>query len=664
MGTAHTAAKDLTFSATTPTHPDQATNFSDNTKTPGFADAQSLFVPAPRAPLSPPHRLRLPDPPAATPIPTRPGALPTAALQAQARDLRRAYAQGDLSEARMLDLLARAFACQRIDLALTPPDPALALAHDPVLCLQHQCLPWHDRDGTIWIATAAPDDFPRALAALFPLGLPPDRQAKAVVASRDAIQRALADLHRAPLTQRMVTRTAAALSARTHPGRALGGMIAILLSCLLALWVAGPLNLPDLLTSLAIGAVAVASLLKVSAALRHLTRPDDQTAPPLPEAPPMVSILVPLYRETRVASALLKRLERLDYPGDRLDILLVLEESDDLTASAIRSARLPPWVRTVTVPEGRPRTKPRAMNHALDFALGEIIGVYDAEDAPDPDQIRKVVARFAAAPPRVACLQGALDYYNTYENWITRCFAIEYNTWFRLIMPGMAKLGFPVPLGGTTIFFRRAALEQVGAWDAHNVTEDADLGMRLARFGYRTEVIDTTTREEASARPVQWMRQRSRWLKGYLMTYMVHMRRPLALLRDLGPWQFLGFQAHFLTAILHFTLAPLLWLLWLVVFGVDLPLLHMDTAPAMRRLALALLGFEVLTILLGAVATRRATHRALWPWLPTLHLYWPMGCIAMWKALIELIAAPYYWDKTPHGHSLPDAPPDPPDQPP
>ncbi|MEC9104607.1 MAG: hypothetical protein VX878_12405, partial [Pseudomonadota bacterium] len=318
MDTAHTATTDSTFTASTPTHPDQAPNSSDDTKTPGFADAQSLFVPALRAPLSPPHSLGLPDPPAVTPIPTRPGALPPAALQAQARDLRRAYAQGDLSEARMLDLLARAFACQRIDLALTPPDPALALAHDPALCLRHQCLPWRDRDGTIWIATAAPEDFPcalSALSALFPLGLPPGLQARPVVASRDAIQRALADLHRAPLTQRMVTRTAAALSARTHPGRALGGMIAVLLSCLLALWVAGPLNLPDLLTSLAIGAVAVASLLKVSAALRHLTRPDDLIPPPLPKDPPMVSILVPLYRETRIASTLLKRLERLDYPG-------------------------------------------------------------------------------------------------------------------------------------------------------------------------------------------------------------------------------------------------------------------------------------------------------------------------------------------------------------
>ena len=185
------------------------------------------------------------------------------------------------------------------------------------------------------------------------------------------------------------------------------------------------------------------------------------------------------------------------------------------------------------------------MNYALDFCRGTIIGVWDAEDAPEPDQIEKVAARFNEAAPNVVCLQGMLDYYNARQNWISRCFTIEYATWWRVVLPGMARLGFVIPLGGTTLFFRRKALEKLGRWDAHNVTEDADLGVRLARHGYVTELIPTVTYEEANCRPWRWVRQRSRWLKGFMITYIVHMRDPAQLLRDLGFKRFMGLQMIF-----------------------------------------------------------------------------------------------------------------------
>ena len=233
---------------------------------------------------------------------------------------------------------------------------------------------------------------------------------------------------------------------------------------------------------------------------------------------PKVSVLVPLFRETEIAHALITRLTRLTYPKCLLDVILVLEEKDDTTRQTLAQIDLPPWMRAVVVPDGQPRTKPRAMNYALDFCEGDIVGIFDAEDAPDPDQITQIARRFSTAPPDVACLQGILDYYNPRQNWLARCFTIEYATWFRVMMPGLAHLGFAIPLGGTTLYFRRNVLEELGGWDAHNVTEDADLGFRLARHGYRTEMIGTVTDEEANCRPWPWIKQRSRWLKGYATT--------------------------------------------------------------------------------------------------------------------------------------------------
>ena len=194
------------------------------------------------------------------------------------------------------------------------------------------------------------------------------------------------------------------------------------------------------------------------------------------------------------------------------------------TRDALERQALPGWVRVIPVPDAQLRTKPRALNYAMLFARGTVVGVYDAEDAPDPDQIHRVVACFHRGPPTLACVQGVLDFYNPRTNWLARCFTIEYASWFRVILPGMQRLGLAVPLGGTTLFFRRDILDRLGGWDAHNVTEDADLGIRLARHGYYTQLLDTVTQEEANCHVLPWIKQRSRWLKGYAVTWLVHMR--------------------------------------------------------------------------------------------------------------------------------------------
>jgi cellulose synthase/poly-beta-1,6-N-acetylglucosamine synthase-like glycosyltransferase len=359
-------------------------------------------------------------------------------------------------------------------------------------------------------------------------------------------------------------------------------------------------------------------------------------------------MLVALYRE-EATDALLERLARLRYPTELTEILLLVEEADTITRDALARCRLPRHVRALVVPPGMVKTKPRALNYGLPFARGSIVGIWDAEDAPEPDQLHIVAAAFARARPRTACLQGALDFYNARTNWLSRCFALEYATWFRGILPGLQALDLPIPLGGTTLFFRRDALEALGGWDAHNVTEDADLGVRLHRAGFRTEIVPTVTLEEANCRLGPWIRQRSRWLKGYAVTWAVHMRRPRALLREIGWHGFLGFNVLFLGTLAQFVLAPVLLSFWLLALGLPHPLSgHVPPAFGWAALAL-LLSAEVVSLGLTLLANRARERRWLWPWIPSLHLYFPLATLAALKGLSELVARPFFWDKTEHG---------------
>ena len=559
-------------------------------------------------------------------------------------------AAGMITEAELRDALAAQFGVEACDAARSPPDPSLTDALDPAYCLAHGLLPWQ-RDGkTTVVATSRPQDFaarlPEIAGALAPVRM--------AVASAADIEAALAARHGAALAARAETRVADAESCRnwsrpTPEQRAV--TLALVLSAA-GLLLLAPGVFFGALFLWALVSLALATGMKAMAlAARLLPRP--ARAPPrLPERPPVISILVPLLDEGDILPALVGRLQALDYPRALLDIVLILEETDDGTRRALDTMTLPPWIRVVEVPDSPLRTKPRAMNYALDFCRGEIIGIYDAEDAPDRDQLVRVAARFAEAPGDVACLQGMLDYYNPHSTWLARCFTIEYATWFRVVLPGLARLGLVVPLGGTTLFFRRDVLEALGGWDAHNVTEDCDLGLRLARHGWRTEILETVTQEEANNRLLPWIRQRSRWLKGFMITYAVHMRRPLRLFRQLGPRRFWGVQLLLLTATTQFLLAPLLWSFWAVPLGIPHPL----EAPLGREVLLwagfGFLATEALAVSIAIVAVRTTAHGGLLPWVPTMHLYFPLGAFASYKALVELMRAPFYWDKTAHGHSL------------
>ncbi len=226
---------------------------------------------------------------------------------------------------------------------------------------------------------------------------------------------------------------------------------------------------------------------------------------------PVYSILVPMYREPETLRQMIASLSHLDYPSDKLDIQLLLEADDALTLDAAQSLRLPPFMRITLVPPSFPRTKPKACNIGLHGAKGEFLVVYDAEDRPEPDQLKKAVLAFSASPECVACVQSRLNYYNSRHNLLTRWFAADYSSWFDLSLPGLAYFRTVIPLGGTSNHFRSSILRELLGWDAYNVTEDCDLGVRLARAGYETRMLDTTTWEEACSSLPYWIRQRTRW---------------------------------------------------------------------------------------------------------------------------------------------------------
>lgn len=560
--------------------------------------------------------------------------------------------QGLMDERGLHLALSRHWGLCQIDPLALPPDPALVATWGPARALREMVLPWRQTGGATMVLAARPEDFARSHAALtetfgpVQMALAPAAGIEAAVLALAGVDMALAAEHSVPVAE----------SSRSWGGPVLAawGLVA-LAALVLATWLS-PGGVVIGLAAWTILTMIATVGLKFLALLAAARRVPDGDAAPVASRLPVVSVMVALYRESDIAPRLVRRLERIDYPRDLLDVVLVVEQGDALTRDALASAGLPPWMRVVAVPPGRVKTKPRALNYALGLCRGSIIGVYDAEDAPAPDQIRRVVQRFHERGPQVVCLQGVLDFYNPRANWLARCFTMEYAAWFRVVLPGIARLGLPVPLGGTTLFFRRHALEDLGAWDAWNVTEDADLGIRLCRHGFRTELIDTVTEEEANCRAWPWVKQRSRWLKGYMMTWAVHMRDPALLYRQLGRRGFWGFQVLFLGTLSQFVLAPVLWSFWLATFGLWHPVIAALPPWGGQVLVAMFLLTEAVTLAAGWLGMRRTAHRFSPLWLLTLHVYFPLGSLASYKAAWEMVRAPFYWDKTAHGTAAPQAP--------
>ncbi|NHK27989.1 glycosyltransferase [Parvularcula flava] len=374
---------------------------------------------------------------------------------------------------------------------------------------------------------------------------------------------------------------------------------------------------------------------------------------------PVVTILIPLYKEAATLPHLVDALLGLDYPQDRLDIKILLEEDDTETRALAERICRAPCFDLVHVPDNLPRTKPKACNYGLWTALGEITVIYDAEDRPEADQLKKAVIAFRAGEDRLACVQARLNYYNRRKNWLTQLFSMEYALLFDIVLPSLARVGAPIPLGGTSNFFRTRILQDIGGWDPYNVTEDADLGLRLAAVGYSVGVINSTTYEEAVSHAGQWVRQRSRWLKGYFQTWLVHTRRnpyfaKPPLFSRAGFTRFITLHLVMGGVLVSAVVNPIFWLLYILwLSGHGDWLANIYPSPLLEISVFTLLGGNAFMAYLTIVAPLRRRWYDHCVYVVLMPVYWLMLSVAGYKALWQLIVKPFYWEKTMHG--APDA---------
>lgn len=365
---------------------------------------------------------------------------------------------------------------------------------------------------------------------------------------------------------------------------------------------------------------------------------------------PVYTILLPVYKEDKLIRKLIWNLRSLDYPRGKLDVKLLIEEDDDKTLNAVKNLDFPANFETIVVPYHLPKTKPKACNYGLFFCKGKYLTIYDAEDVPDSDQLKKVVCLFRKLPKDYIVLQGALNYFNKNENLLTRMFTLEYSYWFDYMLPGLQSLDVPIPLGGTSNHFKLDKLLELGGWDPFNVTEDADLGVRVFEKRYKVGVVNSTTFEEANNEPFNWIRQRSRWIKGYMQTTLVHMRNPARLVQKIGWKGFLGFNFFVGLTPITFLIYPVLLSFFVIYLIFDLKsarVLFPDWV-----LYISIFNFvagNTLMVYVNMLAVFKRRYYELILFALFNPLYWLMHSISAYKGLWQLVYNPFFWEKTNHG---------------
>ena len=385
-------------------------------------------------------------------------------------------------------------------------------------------------------------------------------------------------------------------------------------------------------------------VLRLAGAMSAAFPPREQPTERSPDRSlPTLTLLVALLKEgEEVVRELLKHLAKLDYPAHKLDVKLLVEADDDVTLNAIEAAnRRGLTFEVIPVPPGEPRTKPKALNYGLTFARGEVVAVFDAEDRPSPEQAREAAAAFQKAGGKLAVVQAPLLIHNRDDSWLAGQFEVEYAIHFNVWLPFLSRANVPFALGGTSNYFRKDALVAAGGWDGWNVTEDADLGLRLARFGGKSAMIAAPTYEEAPFLLKHWFHQRTRWMKGHIQTWLVLMRQPISAIMGMGLTRFLAMQLTFggslLASAMH---APLILYLIAGLF---------TSVATLNGWHAALFGVGYGSVVVAAIASKTARPTpATFLFLP---VYWVLHSLAMATALLELISRPHYWAKTPHGEA-------------
>lgn len=370
---------------------------------------------------------------------------------------------------------------------------------------------------------------------------------------------------------------------------------------------------------------------------------------------PVYSILCPLYKEASVLPHFVEAIKNLDWPKGKLDVLLLLEEDDTETINTAKKINLPKYIKVLIVPDSKPKTKPKACNYGLFHSKGEYIVIYDAEDKPDPLQLKKAYLAFKKLPKNYVCLQSKLNYYNSKYNFLTRLFTAEYSLWFDLILPGLQTIGTSIPLGGTSNHFRKDNLSKLHGWDPFNVTEDCDLGVRLFKAGYKTAIIDSTTYEEANSNLKNWLRQRSRWIKGYFQTYLVHMRNPVQFFKESGIHTIL-FQLIIGMRMVFIIINPIFWIATISYFvfydyvGLQIESLFPPLVFYVAVVCLVFGNFLYFYSYMIGLAKRNEWNLVYHVFF--IPFYWMMASVSAVIAFYQLIVKPHYWEKTIHGLHL------------
>jgi cellulose synthase/poly-beta-1,6-N-acetylglucosamine synthase-like glycosyltransferase len=369
---------------------------------------------------------------------------------------------------------------------------------------------------------------------------------------------------------------------------------------------------------------------------------------------PTYSVIVPIYKEGKIFPELKYYLEHINYPIHKLDIILLLEADDKRTLKIVQKhlRRGNPYdIKQLIIPPTQPRTKPKAMNVALNYIKGKYFVIFDAEDRPDPEQLKKAASYFAILPKTVGALQAKLSYHNTAKTYfLTRMFTLEYEIWFNHFLQGLVSLKLPIPLSGTSTHMRTSDILKIGGWDAYNVTEDCDLGIRLNAAGYQTAILDSVTHEEAVSKIPIWIKQRTRWMKGYLQTLITHLRNPIHAYHIFGLYRLLGIYAIVGGQVFSALLYPACWIFygfsWLNIGNA------VSTMPPLLTLfldGLMLTGFllPITQASMTAIKTGKNYYLILFAML--YPLYWLLAAYAAYRSIWQLIRCPFKWEKTPHG---------------
>jgi cellulose synthase/poly-beta-1,6-N-acetylglucosamine synthase-like glycosyltransferase len=541
-------------------------------------------------------------------------------------------------------------------------DPVLAATVDEQAALRHLFLPMAREHGETWVAIA--DPFDARLGAVIREQVP--GRVRLMIATAADIYELLNWTHGPAIASRAAMGLAEARPEEcasvvmTRPQKLVGVIALVLLAFFLGYAPVGTVVIVNGVAAIFYEASALFRLRLITlAGDRERTPPIsiEQVAGLDERELPIYTILVPLYREAAVVGRVGRSISKLDYPAHKLDVLMICEEDDEETIAAVRALRLGSHVRLIVVPDSKPKTKPKACNYALAHARGEMAVIFDAEDAPEPDQLKRVLLTLRDAPREVVCVQAKLDYGNADQNVLTRWFTAEYAMWFDLILPGLEEFDAPIPLGGTSNHFRTEVLRELGGWDPFNVTEDADLGVRLYKHGYKTMIVESTTFEEANSRLGNWIRQRSRWVKGHMQTWLVHSRHPIRTRRELGWRGWIAFQLTIGGSFFAALMNPIYWALIVVWFVTTAGVLRSIFPSVVYYGASAnLLLWNFAFVYAAAAGVARRGYYGLVRAALYSPIYWALISVAAWKGALQLITKPFYWEKTVHGLDRQDEP--------